>query len=64
MIRSSYPMARKYGWMEGAYHDMAIGYAPHPYRLAILSNHDEGTKEDLRMFQEISMLIERYSGNT
>ena len=64
MIRSSYPMARKYGWMEGAYHDMAIVYAPHPYRLAILSNHDEGTKEDLRKFQEISMLIERYSGTT
>lgn len=63
MIRSSYPMARKYGWMEGAYHDMAIVYAPRPYRLAILSNHDGGTKDDLRMFREISQLIEQYSGN-
>lgn len=64
MIRSSYPIARKYGWMKGAYHDMAIVYAPHPYRLVILSDHDGGTKEDLRMFREISELIERYSGNT
>lgn len=63
LIRSSYPIARKYGWMEGAYHDMAIVYAPHPYRLAILSDHDGGTEEDRRLFREISLLIERYSGN-
>ena len=49
--------------MKGAYHDMAIVYAPYPYRLVILSDHDGGTKEDLRMFREISSLIERYSGN-
>ena len=63
LIQSSYPMARKYGWMEGAYHDMAIVYAPHPYRLAILSDHDGGTEEDRRLFREISLLIEQYSGN-
>lgn len=63
LIRSSYPMARKYGWMEGAYHDAAIVYAPHPYVLVILSDRDGGTREDRAMFADISRLIEQVSGN-
>lgn len=63
LIRSSYPIARKYGWMEGAYHDAAIVYAPHPYVLVILSDHDGGTREDRAMFADISRLIEQISGN-
>ena len=63
MIRSKYPVVRKYGWMEGAYHDMAIIKAPRPYILVILSDHDEGTDEDEDMFRVISEAIESVSGN-
>ena len=64
MIRSKYPIVRKYGWMEGAYHDMAIIKAPRPYILVILSDRDEGGKEELQIFREISEAIEAVSGNS
>ncbi len=64
MIRSSYPVVRKYGWMDNAYHDMAIIHAPRPYLLVILTDHDKGTKDDLQMFHDISMAVEAVSGNT
>lgn len=63
MIRSKYPVVRKYGWMDGAYHDMAIIKAPRPYILVILSDHDEGTDEDEDMFRVISNAVEAVSGN-
>lgn len=63
MIRSKYPVVRKYGWMEGAYHDMAIIKAPRPYILVILSDHDEGSDEDEEMFRVISEAVESVSGN-
>ena len=63
MIRSKYPVVRKYGWMEGAYHDMAIIKAPRPYILVILSDHDEGSDEDEEMFRVISETVETLSGN-
>ncbi len=63
MIRSKYPVVRKYGWMEGAYHDMAIIKAPRPYILVILSDHDEGSDEDEKMFRVISEAVEAVSGN-
>ncbi len=63
MIRSKYPVVRKYGWMEGAYHDMAIIKAPRPYILVILSDHDAGSDEDEEMFRVISQAVEAVSGN-
>ncbi len=63
MIRSKYPVVRKYGWMKGAYHDMAIIKAPRPYILVILSDHDEGSDEDEKMFRVISEAVEAVSGN-
>jgi len=36
------PAAHKYGWDEGAYHDMAIVYDEHPYVLVIMSDLDHG----------------------
>ena len=63
MITSSYPVLRKYGWMDNAYHDMAIINAPRPYFVVILTDHDEGTAADLQMFRDISMAIEAVSGN-
>lgn len=58
MIQSAYPVVRKYGWAEAAYHDMAIVYAPHPYLLAICTDHGEGKSTDRAMFAEISKRLE------
>lgn len=59
MIRSKYPIARKYGWAEKSLHDMAIVYAPHPYVLAICTNKDQGTAEDMSLFNELTKAIEK-----
>lgn len=59
MIRSKSPMARKYGWAEEAFHDMAIVYAEHPYVMVILTNHDSGKRDDYKIFAEISTAIEK-----
>ncbi len=58
MIVSTSPVIRKYGWAEGAFHDIAIVEAEHPYAIAILSNHDEGTPADYAMFRTISKAVE------
>ncbi len=63
MICSKYPVIRKYGWMTGAYHDMAIIKAPRPYILVILSDHSEGSDKDEEMFRVIANAIESVSGN-
>lgn len=63
LIRASYPIVRKYGWMKNAFHDIAIIQAPRPYILIILSNHGDGTKEDKKMFEVISKKVESFSGN-
>lgn len=59
MITSDYPIARKYGWADLSFHDMGIVYAPNPYLIAILTNHDQGKQEDYRLFREIANYIER-----
>ncbi|MDF2927705.1 MAG: hypothetical protein K0R57_6619 [Paenibacillaceae bacterium] len=63
MIRSAYPIARKYGWANRSFHDMAIVYAPSPYILAVMSDHDSGSRADYAMFAEISEMMERFSLN-
>ena len=52
---------RKYGWTGFSLHDIAIVEAPHPYILIILTNLDEGTKQDIGLFESISLLVEEYS---
>lgn len=61
LICSSYPVLRKYGWTGFSLHDIAIVEAPHPYILIILTNLDEGTKQDIGLFESISLLVEEYS---
>lgn len=58
MIRSHYPVYRKYGWTNYSFHDIAYVDAPHPYILAILTNLDNGDDEVLAMFRELSYLFE------
>lgn len=38
MLRSPWPMAKKYGSWDGALHDMAIVYSGEPYLIAVLSD--------------------------
>lgn len=54
-----YPVVRKYGWADQAFHDMAIVETPQPYALVILTDHEDGTAEDFAMFRRISGLFER-----
>ena len=58
MIRSSYEMARKYGWYRNAFHDAAIVYAGTPYILVILTNMDRGAHD---LFAEISIFVENFN---
>ncbi|MEG2814199.1 MAG: serine hydrolase [Oscillospiraceae bacterium] len=59
MIVSKNPVARKYGWGEKSFHDMAIVYAKNPYVLVILSDHEAGTQKDYQMFSEITRILEK-----
>jgi len=62
-IISSYPVASKSGWAAsfgGAFHDIAIVYAPSVYTLSILSNLD-GTATDRYIFEKISMFFQNFN---
>ncbi len=56
-------VAHKYGWSEGAYHDMAIVYDEHPYVVAIMTDCDEGTKEINAYLCSILRLIDQLHDN-
>lgn len=64
MFYSSYPLARKYGWADASFHDMAIVDAPHPYILILLTDHEDGTAGDFAMFRNVANTIEKISGQT
>jgi len=56
-IMADYPIASKTGWYRhygGAWHDMAIIFAPSPFTLVILSSDKTGTAEDFNVFQAIT----------
>jgi beta-lactamase class A len=61
MIKSDYPLARKYGWAGGAFHDAGIIYAPSPYMLIILSNMERGAHD---IFEDISWFIQSFNHRT
>lgn len=60
MIVSQYPVYRKYGWTNYAFHDIAYIDAPHPYIFAVLSNMN-GEKDDYALIKELSYLFEEYA---
>jgi len=63
-IVADYPVASKTGWHQdfgGAWHDMAIVYAPSPYILVILSSDRIGTAEDHRVYQYISHAFQTFN---
>jgi len=62
-IVSDYPVASKSGQFQdfgGAWHDMAIVYAPSPYILVILSSRT-GTEEDYRVYHYISQAFQEFN---
>ena len=62
-ITSRYPVASKSGWAAnfgGAFHDMAIVYAPSPYVLAVLSDW-AGSQADHRTVREISRIFQEFN---
>lgn len=61
MIRSQFPVVRKYGWYKNNFHDTALIYAPKPYILTILSGFEKVDDDTYQLFRDISDLIEKYS---
>lgn len=61
MIKADYPIARKYGWANKSFHDMAIVYAPSPYILVIMSARDNGNSSDYKAFSDISIKIQEFN---
>ena len=60
MIYANYPVIRKYGWTENAFHDMGIVCnEKRPYLIAILS--DKGGA--FSMFRDISLAVQEYNEN-
>ncbi|MDR2167678.1 MAG: class A beta-lactamase-related serine hydrolase [Clostridiales bacterium] len=59
MIVADYPVAQKYGHWDGAFHDMAIVYAPSPYILVILSDLDR--EAPFHIFEEISIIFQEFN---
>ena len=55
--------AHKYGWDEGAYHDMGIVYDENPYVIVLLSNLDEGGKEINEYIQSVVKLVTQFHSN-
>lgn len=43
----------KYGWDDGAYHDIGVVYDEHPYAIAVFSDYDEATKEQIAYMREL-----------
>ena len=62
-VISSYPVASKSGWAAtfgGAWHDMAIVFAPSPYSLSLLSSR-AGHVADRRVYDAISMFVQEFN---
>ncbi len=49
--------ANKYGWDFDAYHDMAIVFDEHPYLLVIMTELENGSKEDNAFIRELASKI-------
>lgn len=61
MIVSHYPVYRKYGWTNFAFHDIAYVDAPHPYIFAVLCNMDDAENGEYALIAELSYLFEEYA---
>lgn len=60
LILSQYKVARKYGWAELSFHDMAVVYAKSPYTLSICTDATIGKKSDYKLFADLSRAFEKF----
>lgn len=60
MIRANAPIARKYGWAELSFHDMAVVFEEAPYVLAICTDATIGKQADYKLFADISNAFARF----
>ncbi len=58
MITSSYPVAHKYGWDIGAYHDMAVVFADRPYLLVVMTDKWGGGYDEMLVFGDVAQKLE------
>ena len=49
----------KYGWDDGAYHDIGVVYDEHPYAIAVFSDYDEATKEQIAYMRELLRTVDK-----
>jgi len=61
MLVSDYPLARKYGWANNAFHDAGIVYAPSPYILVVLTNETRGAHG---LMADISWFVQNFNTAT
>jgi len=61
MLVSDYPVARKYGWGNNAFHDAGIIYAPSPYILVVLTNMTRGAHN---LFADVSWFVQDFNHAT
>ena len=62
-VTSDYPLGSKSGWagnFGGAWHDMALVFAPSPYSLAILSTR-AGNQTDRNVYAQISRFVQEFN---
>ncbi len=64
MLKSDWPIYRKYGWAGFSFHDIAYVDAPRPYVLAVMTNLEGEAAEDYSLFADISKLVESCSQNS
>ena len=63
-ITADYPVASKTGWYHrygGAWHSMAIIYAPSPFSLTILSSERSGIAEDYAAYRYIAHAFQEFN---
>ncbi len=52
------PVANKYGWDLGAYHDMGVVFHEHPYILVIMTELENGSAEDNKFIRSLAKRVE------
>lgn len=52
------PVANKYGWDLGAYHDMGVVFHEHPYILVIMTELENGSTADNKFIRNLAKRVE------
>ena len=52
------PVANKYGWDLGAYHDMGVVFHEHPYIVVVMTELENGSSADNKFIRNLIKQIE------